>query len=252
LKRAERRIKETQGEEASVAIFSSQQAVLDLILATGGSPDVLNSANSEELLQAVTSTAQEAGRIAERKIANEQIEDANSQIAARNQEIEEASEKIQQLAIDKVIADGLLRRKEEEISTLVETENVRLNEIANQIIKDARSQSWMFVGSLWVALALYGVLGQFFIWNGLEWWEASDGHKILGGTVIISTLMAAMFSLRFIPPGHVDLIGSIHNVSAKIRARMLIKQIRYIPDRNAVLDRIEDEEYIQSLKAISR
>ncbi|MBM7406903.1 MULTISPECIES: hypothetical protein [Sphingomonas] len=189
LKKAERRIAEQQGKEISEAIFSSQQAVFDLVVATGGSPDVLDAANSEELLRAVTSSAQELGRLEERHLADAEIDVARRAASDFASEAEAARQRSVQLAADKAISEGMLRAKQEEIAQIERASEARLDQIAEQTWEDAEAQAWWIVGSAWVVAALYGLGGQFFIWDGDGWWRGDERSLVLGSSVILASLL---------------------------------------------------------------
>lgn len=239
LRKAERRLAEQQSKEVSEAIFSSQQAVLDLVVATGGSPDVLDAANSEELLQAVTSSAQELGRLEERRLADAEIDIVRQAASDAASEAEAARRHAVQLAADKVISEGLLRATQQEVENIEIANEARLDEIAEQTWEDAEKQAWWIVGSIWIAAALYGLVGQFFIWDGDGWWRGDKRSLVLGSSVILASLFALVLSLRFVPPGRIDGAGLLHATVSKWRARALLQQVRFVPERNRVHERLE-------------
>jgi hypothetical protein len=66
LSRAARKLSQLEGQEIAAALLSSERAVLDLVVSTGGSADVLDGANNKELILALAASAEERGRREER------------------------------------------------------------------------------------------------------------------------------------------------------------------------------------------
>lgn len=172
-------------------------------------------------------------------MADAEIDVARQAASESASEAEAARRHAVQLAADKVITEGLLRAKQEEVEEMASANETRLERLAEQTWEDAETQAWRIVGGFWAAAALYGLVGQFFIWDGDGWSRGDVKSLVLGSSVILASLFALVLLLRFVSPGRIDGAGLLHAAVSRRRARALLQQVRHVPERNQVHERLE-------------
>jgi hypothetical protein len=234
MRRAERRLVDLKGEEAAAVLLSSQQAVLDLVVAVGGNLDVLDSANGEELLHAMTSSAIEKGRLEEREKAHEVQERLRAEIAEREQAANAHAAHARQLAQEGLRKEATLRERNEEIKARDAADLARAEGIATRIVTGAERLSWKVVSGGWISAAIVGVFGQFFVWKGWGWWTETAANFLCGLVVLATSLLALGLSLRWVPPGRLDLAAVIQGKLKEKVIRLRLSQIEPIEERNRV------------------
>jgi hypothetical protein len=102
------------------------------------------------------------------------------------------------------------------------------------MIKKIRGEQWRIVATLWVVSALVGILGQFFIWQGIEWWTKSYLNVAFGVIVIIATIIATAMGLRIIPPGKIDLAAALHTTLVRKSLNRRLRDMEHEGDRERV------------------
>ncbi len=239
LRKAEKRLKEIQEGKASEALMLSHQAVLDLVVATAGSADVLDGANSEELLRALTSSAEAKGRDDERRKSDEAAALLKTELEEQAEKARELHQHATKLASEKALAEAAHRKVQE---SLLETEmaaQLRMSQRATAIISSSARQAWLLTITIWVLLVLGSLWGQFLIWQGPDWWRKSLSSFLTGLVVMTSTGLAAAFGMRFIPPGNIDLAAMLHSKIANILVNQKVNAAQLVEDKNDLLDEIE-------------
>lgn len=234
LRRAEKRIKELKSDEAATALLSSQQAVLDLVIAVGGSPDVLDGANGDELLRAFTASAEEKGRLDEREKAAQREAELHGAIAEVEERAKLVSDKAENLAFEKIRYEKAVRERDEELARISKEDNNRIQTIAANILSSADTSQWNSVAVLWIISAIFGLFGQFFIWQGIDWWKSSYLNILFGLLVIVASLIAAGLGLRVIPSGKIDLAAALHSALVRRFVRKRLSRIEYEGDRERI------------------
>lgn len=241
LRRAEKRIKEFKSDDAATALLSSQQAVLDLVVTVGGSPDLIDGADGEELIRALTASAEERGRLEERAKAFQReakLADAAAEAEART---ELASKKLEELALDRVRFERELKARDSEISNFSQKEKERISTISSRMLESARRRQWATVSAIWMICAIIGVFGQFFIWQGVDWWVKSYYNFTFGVIVVIATLVATAFGVRVIPPGKVDLAAMLHSTLVRRSLARRLRRMEHESDRLQVAELLISE-----------
>jgi hypothetical protein len=234
LRRAEKRIKEFKSDDAAAALLSSQQAVLDLVITVGGSPDVLDGADGDQLIRAFTVSAEEKGRLDERAKAALREAELSEAISKAETLAETQSLKAADLALEKIRMEGVVRRKDIELREIITQEDDRINEIANRMVVISQDKQWRKVAAIWIILALIGVLGQFFIWQGVDWWLKSYSNMVFGALVVFATVVATGMGLRVIPPGKIDLAGGLHTILVRKSLNSRLRDMEHDGDRERV------------------
>jgi hypothetical protein len=238
LRKAEIRLKELQGEDAAAVILGSQQAVLDLVISTGGNADVLTGADAEALLHALTTTAEERGRVVERRRAEADRDAIERALQARQEEVEA-------LVVQASDSERLHRETSEALKKRERADNDRIEGAAISINEYAERVGSRIVAYVWIALTILAIFGQFFIWNGPDlWWESGPKQFLMGLAVITITLIAAAGGVRFLASGRRDLAGAVQDrlVSGLMRRR--VSFIEPVEERNRILDELERRELL--------
>lgn len=220
-------------------MLSSQQAVLDLVISVGGSADVLDGADGEQLIRAFTASAEERGRSDERAKAAIREAELASAIAKAKAEAEVQSRKAVETSLEKMKIEGLVRSKSQELADYISRENVRIGKISQIIAYKSQRRQWISMSLIWIGCAFVGVMGQFFIWQGLDWWTKSYWNIFLGVIVVIATIIATSMGLRIIPPGKIDLAGSLHLYLVKRNIKSRLRDMEHDGDRARVKDILE-------------
>lgn len=238
LRRAERKLKTLTSDDSAAALLSSQQAVLDLVIATGGSPEVLDAANGEELLRAFTKSAEARGRLVERKRAEKARAELTRAIDEKEAQIQKLEEKSIALAADSMLTEAKLRRREEELVARESLEKERVKYIASLIAEQAESRNWKIVLGLWAICSTIGIFGQFFIWRGWDWWTNQPSNLAMGLLVIACTVAAVAFGLRWVP-GKIDLAATLHSSLVHRDIQAKLERIEPSDERRNVTEALE-------------
>lgn len=244
LRRAEKRIKEFKDDDAANALLSSQQAVLDLVIAVGGSPDVLDGADGDQLIRAFTVSAEEKGRLDERAkaaLCEAELSDAVSKAQAQ---AEMESQKAAEISLEKLKIESLAKRKAAELQEFFTQEDNRIKEIANRMVFNSQHKQWKVIAIIWLASAFIGVLGQFFIWQGVDWWIKSYLNMIFGAFVVVTTVIATGMGLRVIPPGKIDLASGFHTILVRKSLNSRLRDMEHEGDRERVRKVLQDSRHL--------
>jgi hypothetical protein len=239
LRKAEKRIKEIRDDEVAEALMASQQAVMDLVVAVGGSPEVLDAAQPEELLHAFTTSAEARGREAEREKARAVEADLAAKMDATSKEAKALRNKAAILAAEKISQETKRKQAEQEIEMLLLAREERLHSQAGAIMERSNIVAWEIVRLVWVLAAVVSFGGQFFIWRGSDWWTASYVNLALGIIVLICTAVTVAFGIRFISPGKHDLAATLQSLISAASTRYHLNRLPLVEDRNELQDELE-------------
>lgn len=233
LRKAEARLKDLQGEDGANALLSSQQAVLDLVISTGGSPDVLSAANADELLHTFTTTAEERGRLDERK----RSEAEKSKI---EQDLLESRRNFETLSAKQIKEEELRNAVEVELHRRHESDRQRIVDAASSITERAEVSSYRIVVFLWTISTAAALFGQFFVWQGTSWWSQSKINFVTGLIIVLATVLAGAFGLRFLSRGRVDLAGALQSSLTRRVARRRLRAVEPVEERNRICTELEE------------
>lgn len=232
LRKAESRLKELQGDDAAMVILASQQAVLDLVIATGGSAEVLSGADAEAVLQALTTTAEARGRATERSLADAEHSALEEQIKARDAALAAAAKEAADLAAKQAAANDAM-------SALEVASAARITNAAHAIIDQSNKLASNIVISIWFFILIFSVFGQFFIWKGNDqWWQGPTIDVALGALVIVSSGISAIGGARLFSSGRSDFAGTAQEWLTKRIVQRRIDQLEPTEFRNEVSDEI--------------
>ncbi|MCW2405134.1 hypothetical protein M2336_001763 [Sphingobium sp. B1D7B] len=244
LRKAEKRLETLKDTEAASVLLSSQQAVLDLVISTGGAPEVLDAANGEELLAAFTTSAEARGRDSERARSDAVRVELEAALATKDRDTEALKAKSVELAAAETKEQARRRQAEELIQKLKEDDDIRIAGIADLIQRKATNRARHYVLAMTVICTAISLGGQFFIWQGSAWWYHSATNFLAGSVVIVCSGLAAALGMHLIPPGHLDLADNLQNKIRRRSALMRLKHVHPVPDRNRVHERLEREEVV--------
>jgi hypothetical protein len=85
-------------------------------------------------------------------------------------------------------------------------------------------KAWSIVTAGLVVIILVAVLGQFFLWSGVDVWRQDALSFVLGSIVIVCSVVAAISGLRLVARGRIDLPGALQGRLAKrfVRRRLAL------------------------------
>lgn len=239
LRRAEKRLNESEGIETASALLTSHQAVLDLVISVGGSPDVLDSADGAQLLQAFSTSAEERGRNEERLKAEREKALLASVIAERERDVQSLDNKARLTSAEKTTLETRLKAAQNEVAAAQIRETKRIYLIAERLERESGRTASLMTSIFWVITTLYTAYGQFFIWDATLW-NSGKWHDLAWNfSVILATLIATAMGMRFLGVGQLDLANVMQR---KLRHYfLLIKLSRIDPmeEQNAVRDELE-------------
>lgn len=220
LRKADEKLAALKGEEASAAILSSQQAVLDLVVSTGGNHEVIDAAEGEAVVAALTTSAEVRGREIERKIADAELGSLLDKLSKKEALLSDAESQARAAGIERLRIEAEARAAREAADALAAAGNRRTAQTAEEIIETADRWSGVAIGTLWATTTIYALLGQFFVWEGRTWWLTSYTNLVLGASVVAATFFSAFLGIRFFQHGRIDGAGSM-------RGRLTNRLIRW-------------------------
>lgn len=197
MRKAERKLRELSGGDATLAILNSRQAVLDLVVATGGNADVIDGADGDQIIRALTSSAEARGREIERKLADEAQAKLGKQLEDAVLRAEQTNAEKLALAADALAKQGLLRKTEEELERRDRADRERALGVATRLHRGAKTFAKAVVVLMTAITIGTALTGQLFIWRGLDWWTASLGNLAVGVVVVLATFAAAAAGVEF-------------------------------------------------------
>jgi hypothetical protein len=228
LRKAERKLKTLEGSDGALALLNSHQAVLDLVIATGGSADVIDGADGEQLIRALTASAEARGREAERQRANEEQAKLFRALDAANQLSEHRAAEKTELARESVRQEAILRDREAELARRDQSDLARARVAAETIWQASNTLARAVVTSVVLGCAGVTIFGQFFIWRGWDWWVAQPQNFLVGVAVVAASAVLALAGIEMIGKHSVNPQAWARKaiVAARIRAMLL-----NIPDK---------------------
>lgn len=246
LRKADEKLKKARGSEVALALLTSRQAMLDLVVSVGGSAEVLDAANGEELVAAMNRTAEERGRIVEREKAAKIAEALSAEITAKEAQIEERSKALAKLAAENLKQEGQISVAAKLLNQRDKADEERSIATATRLGSASRKSAWLWVNLVWCTLALVGALGQFFVWQGVDWWMKAPLNFLVGILVVLSTMLALVGALRFLRHGKTDPVAFLQST---VERRMLLASLRDIgpvEERDRVRDQLKALRYLVS------
>lgn len=243
LRRAEKKIKDLQSEEVATALLSSHQAVLDLVVASGGNPDVIDAADGEELLRSFTRSAEELGRSKERDEISNELTSLKQIIAERDQASELLKSKSLSAEIEKIKAVEKANHFEKELEKKRSQELLRAKKIAEDTVASVEFRWWAIVYGLIVTCLAVSIIGQFFIWNGSSWWLESTSNFVVGAIVIISTILTAAVGLSCLPPEKASLADKTYKMLVNRTLRKRLNKLPVDDEQRLVHMALEQQVY---------
>jgi hypothetical protein len=227
LKKALRKAEEATDSQVALTLLASEQAVFDLVVGTGGSLEVLDGANGAQIVEAMLASAQSEGREQERTIARDQL-------AAKERDISEqarlAAEARKEAVANSVEAEKL--RTHLQATTVRESEEI--SSAASTICRRSRTFGHLISSSTFIFLMIISIIGQFFFWDA----RFRHEHPFLAFAILSSTVLTALYFLRFLP--HTENIHSlIAGLLSRWRRAALLRALEPIEYRNRVSDYID-------------
>ncbi len=222
IRKAENRLRDLRGQDVATALLSNHQAVLDLIVASGGDPDVIDGANGEELLRAVTATAEDRGRAEERARAAVVQKEFQEQVEEVQREAHSQRLAIQRYEADKVQARADADSLRSELERRSDTDARRAEIMARRITQESSSFAGYFITVLWIAVLIIAVYGQFFVWDPQNWSMTHPWGLATDLVTIAATVLLCLFGIRFIARGRLDLAAYLRRnlIDALIRSKL--------------------------------
>lgn len=234
MRKAERRVKELKGADAAAALLNSRQAVLDLVIATGGNADVIDGADGDKLIRALTATAEARGRDLERAVADEEQArlEAALEEARTTSELQQA-EKLR-IANEALRQKKLLRERDAELARRDEADAARTRRTVDTIVKSAETVARRTVVSVLILSAGISLSGQFFVWRGADWWFASVGNFLIGVVVFAASLLLACAGLEMVGRANLSPQSWARRAVTQARIKALVRRIEDVDDRERV------------------
>ena len=182
--------------------------------------------------------SEERGRLQQELKAEEEKAKLFDTITAKERIAQELASRTEALSANLSSKEAELLERAQEIQNRERADQNRAMIVANRIVSRAERETWILVSVVWILCSVVGIFGQFLIWNGLDWWLNSASNLARGGLVILCTVLAAAFSLRWVPPGKVDLAAVISmRISKKIIARY-IRRVEPIDEQARVVSAV--------------
>lgn len=239
LRKAERKLVELKGRDVATAILSSDQAILDLVIATSGDADVLDGSNAEEIFRIVTRTAEEKGREHERAIGAVAVEDLRRKVI----EAEEATENERRARLESSLratrAEAEGRQASEEARRLRDQDERRIEEIASLIASAALGKAKRLVGATWAVGTVLGGLTSAFFSDSLLTLQNGYIRFILAWAGVIVAAGSGLLGVRFMSGGRTDLAAFCEAHYKRWLTRRALLQIRPDRDRERVQNMLE-------------
>jgi hypothetical protein len=245
LRKAERRLRELSGDAAATALLSSQQAVLDLVVAAGGAVDVLDAAEGEAMLRAFTASAEERGKHEERRRSGE----VEAALAERIEQEQQATEDERQhrlmLATEGLNKDAQLSERDDELRKRDQADLARAASTAARIVERSNSFAWRVVQAIWIPCTVIGLGGQLFIWRGADWWLKGPANFLAGALVLLCSAVALVFSLRALKkPWLVDLAGALQTQVQRSRMLSMLRDIAPNDEHDRVREALRESGHL--------
>ena len=234
LRKAEQKVAALAGEQTATALLSSQQAVLDLVIAAAGSPDVIDASSGEEIIRALTAAAEEKGKLKERKAAERVKARMTEAIETREEQLQQLRAETSKLSEAHELAQAEIRQQQATVQRYEREWNERIAALSGRLALRSASISGGTVTTGWIACALVGLVGQLFIWNGSTWWHSTGREFLTGLAVIICAAVALVFSLRWVMPGQLDVAGVLQRHFSRLILRWFVSRIEPKEDRIGV------------------
>lgn len=243
MRKAEKKVQGLKGDDVTAALLNSKQAVLDLVIATGGNADVLDAADGEAVIRALTASAEARGRQLERQNADLEVARLQAELTAAGDATEAERSRALGLATAKVAHEASLKARDAELAQR-DAEDLRRAEVTGkQLDERANAFSRRAVSTALLVAALISCVGQFFIWRGTDWWLTSMSNFGCGVTVVLSTFLLTVTGVEMIGVKALSLQARARTSLAGHRLEQLIMQI---PDRD------ERARVKSALKALAR
>lgn len=229
MRKAEKKLKGMEGLDGAAALLNSHQAVLDLVVAVGGSPDVLDAADGDAIVRALTLSAEDRGRRKERELADAELSAVERYKAEQAAELGRLQAKSQEIALQKLRAEGENRALQQQLSDRNDADHARAKLTASKYNQDAEEASRKITRIVWILSATISLLGQLFIWSGPSWWSTNYFNAIVGIFIIAVSLATISLSSRFFLGGKLDLAAVLEK---GLRRRLLLGRLSQIIDRD--------------------
>lgn len=205
LRKAYSHVKNIVTPEQAQALLESEQAVLDLVISTGGSIDIIDSANSEELLSAFMTSSLEEGKASERRVAKEEIATLTTELNTIRNDLKSTKGQLSSAAMDNSLQALKLQALEKSAEDEKRAVQNRQQNDAQHVfdVADRRAYAFMFAAAAFIGIIAF--CGQFFIWDGIEWWAESLLNILIGSLILLSCLITMIITANMAGYRSVDL-----------------------------------------------
>lgn len=234
MRKAEKKVQALKGDDVTAALLNSKQAVLDLVVAAGGSADIIDAADGEAIVRALTASAEARGRNLERQNADLEVAKLQAELEAAGSATEAERKRLVELAAAKVAQEAALKAREAEIAGRDAEDLARAKRTATSLQERANTFGRRTVGASLFFAALISCIGQFFIWRGPDWWGASVSNFGWGVLVVISTFLLAVAGIEMIGVKSLSLQAKTRNTLALSRLETLVMEIADRDERSRV------------------
>lgn len=245
LRRAEKRLSELQGQDAATVLLSSQQAVLDLVISIGGSPDVLDAAQGEELLHALTASAEERGRLEEQQKSRSERSKLRAIISEKDRIAQEKSAQAVELTAAVLKRESQIRRQKQELDSLIREQTDRVNIRVDLYISQSERIAWYVITIACSLAAIFGLFGHLFIWEGVTWWTTSVYNVFFGAGIIICNLFVLALGLRWVPPRRIDLAAEMQRRLSRAIVRMQLGRVESGDELDRVVHVLSERKFFE-------